>query len=178
MEKQALAGVKVLDFGWAVVGGLSGKYLADHGAQVILVESITRPSFLRTTRYVAISKATNLDDKPWFTHLNSSKYSITLNLKHPRAREVADRLIRWADVVLENFAPGTMSRLGYDYEYMRKINPDIIMVSGSAYGQTGPLEREATLLLRERHLIADNIQQVLGIGPVDYSKIVWQVGSL
>lgn len=142
MEKQALAGVKVLDFGWAVVGGLSGKYLGDHGAQVVLVESITRPSFLRTTRYASISKATNPDDKPWFTHLNTSRYSIAVNLKHPRAREVIDRLIRWADVVLENYTPGTMSKMGYDYEYMRKIKPDIIMVSGSAYGQTGPFAHE------------------------------------
>src|SRR4030042_1173373 len=107
MKKQALAGVNVLDFGWAVVGGLSGKYLGDHGAQVVRVESTTRPDLVRATQYVSISRADSL------------------------ARSVMDRLIYWADVVLENYTPGTMSRMGYGYEYMRKIKQDIIMVSGS-----------------------------------------------
>jgi benzylsuccinate CoA-transferase BbsF subunit len=142
MEKQALEGVKVLDFGWALVGSLASKHLADHGAQVVRVESITRLDLSRTIRMASISKVSNPDDKPWFTHLNTSKHSIVLNLKHPRAREVVDRLIRWADVVLENFTPGTMSKLGYDYEYIKKIKPDIIMISGSVYGQTGPLSLE------------------------------------
>ena len=139
---QALAGVKVLDFGWAVVGGLSGKYLGDYGAQVIRVESATRPDLVRATQYVSISSTNNLDDKPWFNHINSSKYSLTVNLKDSLSQSVMDRLIRWADVVLENYTPGTISRMGYGYEYIRKIKPDIIMVSGSAYGQTGPLAYE------------------------------------
>ena len=142
MKKQALAGVNVLDFGWAVVGGLSGKYLGDHGAQVVRVESATRPDLIRATQYVSISRANNLDDKPWFNHINSSKYSLTINLKHTQARPVMERLIHWADVVLENYTPGTMSKMGYDYEYMKKIKRDIIMVSGSAYGQTGPFAYE------------------------------------
>jgi benzylsuccinate CoA-transferase BbsF subunit len=142
MKKQALAGVKVLDFGWAVVGGLSGKYLGDHGAQVVRVESATRPDLVRATQYVSISRVNNLDDKPWFNHINTSKYSMAINLKHTQARSVLERLIRWADVVLENYTPGTMSKMGYDYEYMRKIKPGIIMVSGSAYGQTGPFAGE------------------------------------
>jgi benzylsuccinate CoA-transferase BbsF subunit len=142
MVKQALAGVKVLDFSWAIVGGLSGKYLGDHGATVVHVESITRPDLARTNRFVSISKANNPDDKPWFIHLNTSKYSLAINLKHSRAREVIDRLIRWADIILENYTPGAMSKLGYDYEYMRRLKPDIIMISGSAHGQTGPLARE------------------------------------
>ena len=141
-ENQALAGVKVLDFGWALVGSLTGKNLADSGAEVIRVESSTRPDLSRLNRNVSISKADNPDDKPWMSHLNTSKYGITLNLKHPRARPVMDALIRWADVINENFTPGTLSKLGYDYEYARGIKPDIIMVSGSAYGQTGPYARE------------------------------------
>ncbi|MBN2060062.1 MAG: CoA transferase [Deltaproteobacteria bacterium] len=142
MNRKALSGVKVLDFGWAVVGGLSGKYLGDYGAEVVRVESATRPDLVRTAQYVSLSKANSLDDKPWFNHTNSSKYSLAINLKHELARSVMDRLLLWADVVLENYTPGTMSRMGYGYEYMRKINPDIIMVSGSAYGQTGPLAHE------------------------------------
>jgi benzylsuccinate CoA-transferase BbsF subunit len=142
MEKQALVGVKVLDFGWALVGALTGKYLADYGAQVVKVESVRRLDLSRTARQISISTATNPDDKPWFTLLNTSKYSITFDLKHPRAREVMDRFIRWADIVNENFTPGTMSKLGFSYEYIRKIKPNIIMVGGSTYGQTGPLARE------------------------------------
>ncbi len=141
-KDQALAGVKVLDFGWALVGSLTSKILADYGAEVVRIESKTRPDLSRISRNVSISKADNPDDKPWFVHLNTSKYSFTLNLKHPRAIGVIDRLILWADVINENFTPGTLTKLGIDYGYASKLNPGIIMVSGSAYGQTGPLARE------------------------------------
>ncbi|MFC1535194.1 CaiB/BaiF CoA transferase family protein [Thermodesulfobacteriota bacterium] len=142
MPQQALEGVKILDFGWAIVGSLATKQLADHGAQVIRVESITRMDLTRLSRQVSVSTATNPDDKPYFNHLNTSKYSLSLNLKHPGARQIIDRLIEWADVVTENFTPGTMQKLGFGYDYIRTINPDIIMVSGSLYGQTGPMALE------------------------------------
>lgn len=141
-EKQALDGVKVLDFGWAFLGALSGRHLANHGAQVIRVESHTRLCPSRMDRQVAASTANNPDARPLFTYLNTSKYSITLNLKHPRSMEVMQKLVRWADVVTENFTPGTMSRLGLGYETLTKIKPDIIMIGGSVYGQTGPLSQQ------------------------------------
>jgi benzylsuccinate CoA-transferase BbsF subunit len=142
MEKQALAGVKVLDFGWAIVGSLIGKHLADHGAQVVRVESVTRLGLERSNVHVSISKATNPDDKSWYTQMNTSKYGITLDLKHPRAREVINKLLRWADVVSENFTLGTMDKLGLGYDDIRKVKPDIVMVGASVFGQTGPLTRE------------------------------------
>lgn len=142
MEKQVLAGVKVLDFGWALVGSLASKQLADHGAQVVRVESITRIDLARANRMNSMSSTINPDDKPWFTHLNTSKYSMALNLNSAPAKSVIERLIRWADVVSENFTPGTMTKLGLDYNYIRTIKPDIIMVGGSLYGQTGPMARE------------------------------------
>src|SRR5690606_30593113 len=86
--------------------------------------------------------AGSLDDKPWFAHLNSSKKSLTLNLKAAGAREILDPLIDWADVVVENFSPGTMARLGLDYDSLARRNPAVVMVSGSVYGQTGPLAQE------------------------------------
>lgn len=138
----ALAGVKVLDFGWAIVGSLTGKFLADHGAEVIRVESASRPDMTRVDRRYSKSSLSSLDDKPWFAHLNTSKHSLSLDLKNPRSREVLDRLIAWADVVNENFTPGTLQRLGLDYDYMTTINPDIIFISGSLFGQTGPLAAE------------------------------------
>ena len=142
MEKQALAGVKVLDFGWALVGSLTTKQLADHGAQVVRVESITRIDLPRTNRMISMSSATNPDDKPWFTHLNTSKYGMALNLKSVPARSIIERLISWADVINANMVPGTLSRLGLGYDYVKTIKPDIIMAEGSAYGQTGPMAQE------------------------------------
>ena len=142
VERQVLSGVKVFDFGWALAGSLTGKLLGDHGAIVIKVESTVHIDFSRTNRNVSMSSPTNPDDKPWFTYYNTSKYGIGLNLRHPRAREVITRFYRWADVVTENFTPGTLSKLGLDYEYARTVKPDIIMAGISAYGQTGPMARE------------------------------------
>ncbi|RLC70290.1 MAG: CoA transferase, partial [Chloroflexi bacterium] len=68
--REALAGVKVLDFGWALVGSLTTKHLADHGAEVVKIESTRRLDLSRLNRMVSRSSATNPDDKPWFTHLN------------------------------------------------------------------------------------------------------------
>lgn len=138
----ALAGLKVLDFGWALVGSITGKYLGDHGAEVIRVESVTRPDMTRVDRRFSKSSTTSMDDKPWFAHVNSSKRSLSIDLKNPLSRKVIDGLIAWADVVNENFTPGTLERLGYSYEYMKEINPSIILVSGSLFGQTGPLAQE------------------------------------
>ncbi|MBN1848080.1 MAG: CoA transferase [Deltaproteobacteria bacterium] len=142
MAKQVLEGVKILDFSWALVGSITAKQLGDHGAQIVKIETSKRVDLARTDRQVSISKPNSFDDKPWFTHLNTSKYSMALNLKHPRSREVVDKLIQWADVVLENFTPGTMTKLGLDYESIKKQRPDIIMASGSVYGQTGPMAQE------------------------------------
>jgi crotonobetainyl-CoA:carnitine CoA-transferase CaiB-like acyl-CoA transferase len=137
-----LAGVKVLDFSWALVGSLTTKNLADHGAHVIKLESSTRPCLTRMDLQIEASSATSLDDKPWFAHLNTSKLGLRLDLKHPKARAVLDPLLQWADVVVENFSPGTMQKLGLDYDSLCARRPDLIMVSGSIYGQTGPLAHE------------------------------------
>jgi benzylsuccinate CoA-transferase BbsF subunit len=140
--QQPLHGINVLDFGWAVAGSLVGKYLADHGATVIRIESAMRPDATRTSQTVLKSTRNDPDNKPRFTYYNTSKLSFTLNLKHPESRSLIEKLIMWADIVNENFTPGTLSRLGFSYEHMKTLNPDIIMISGSAYGQTGPLSRE------------------------------------
>lgn len=142
MEQPALKGIKVLDFGWALVGSLTGKHLADNGAKVIRVESASRIDLSRTNRMVKVSTGNNPDDKPWYTYLNTSKLSLALNLKHPLAKGIIEKLIRWADVINENFTPGTLTKLGIDYNYAKTIKPDIIMLSSSAYGQTGPMAFE------------------------------------
>jgi crotonobetainyl-CoA:carnitine CoA-transferase CaiB-like acyl-CoA transferase len=142
LEKPPLSGIKVLDFGWALAGSTVGKYLADQGADVIRVESISRPDLPRSNLLTSNSKPTNPDDKPWFTHHNSSKMSLCINYKHPRARTIIEKLIRWADIVNENYTPGTMAKLGWDYDSLKAMNPNIIMISSSAYGQTGPMAQE------------------------------------
>lgn len=137
-----LSGIKVLDFSWALVGALTTKQLGDFGADVVKVESKGRMCLTRMDAQVAVSKPSNPDDKPWFSHLNTSKRGITLDLKNSDTRVVLDRLLDWADIVVENFSPGTMHKLGLDYDSLRKRRPDIIMLSGSVYGQTGPLAQE------------------------------------
>ena len=137
-----LAGVKVLDFAWALVGSVTTKTLADFGADVVKVESSTRPCLTRIDVQVSASQRGSFDDKPWFAHLNTSKRSLRLNMKHARAREVIGPLLEWADVVVENFSPGTMAKLGLDYATLSRRRPDLIMVSGSVYGQSGPLSQE------------------------------------
>jgi crotonobetainyl-CoA:carnitine CoA-transferase CaiB-like acyl-CoA transferase len=137
-----LAGVRVLDFSWALVGSITTKTLGDLGADIIKVESRSRPCLSRIDVQVSVSKRGNFDDKPMFSHLNSSKRSLALDMKKPESREVLNPLIEWADVVVENFSPGTMAKLGLDYATLKKINPGLVMVSGSVYGQTGPYARE------------------------------------
>jgi len=137
-----LSGVRLLDFAWALVGSITTKTLGDLGAEVVKIESRSRPDLSRLDVQVSASSAKSLDDKPWFAHLNSSKKSLTLDLKQPGAREIINPLIDWADVVVENFSPGTMARLGLDYDSLTRRNPGVVMVSGSVYGQTGPLAQE------------------------------------
>ncbi|HTM95671.1 MAG TPA: CoA transferase [Croceibacterium sp.] len=137
-----LSGVKVLDFAWALVGSITTKTLGDLGAEIVKIETRNRPDLARLDVQVSASTATSLDDKPWFAHLNTSKRSLTLNLKEPSSRKVLDPLIDWADLVVENFSPGTMARLGLGYDDLVRRNPGLIMLSGSVYGQTGPLAQE------------------------------------
>jgi crotonobetainyl-CoA:carnitine CoA-transferase CaiB-like acyl-CoA transferase len=109
---------------------------------VIKVESRSRPCLSRLDVQVGASRADDFDDKPWFAHLNTSKRSLTLDLKRPESSELVTPLLDWADVVVENFSPGTMARLGLDYSTLSAAHPGLVMASGSVYGQTGPLARD------------------------------------
>lgn len=137
-----LAGIRVLDFSWALVGSITTKILGDLGADVIKVESRSRPCLSRLDVQVAASQPGDFDDKPWFAHLNTSKRSLSLDLKRPQALEVLEPLLEWADAIVENFSPGTMDKLGLGYGSVSERYPGVVMASGSVYGQTGPLSRE------------------------------------
>ena len=143
-ERRALPldGLRVADFSWVGVGPISGKYLADHGANVIRIESSTRADNLRTAGPYKDNKP-GWNRSQFYGEFNTSKRSLALDLKHARAREVVDPILRWADVVLESFTPGAAERLGFGYEDARRANPSIILVSTCLMGQTGPLAKLA-----------------------------------
>ncbi|MCP3985597.1 MAG: CoA transferase [bacterium] len=128
-------GLKVADFSWIGVGPISAKYLADHGATVVRVESSSR---LDKLRLVAPFKGEmGIDHSQFFADMNASKLGLTLDLKKPAAIEIAKRLIGWADVFIESFTPGAVERMGLGYEAVRTLKPDLIMMSTCLMGQTG-----------------------------------------
>lgn len=137
MERQLFDGIKIVDFTWAGVGPRTIKYLAEYGAELIKIESAKRPDILRTLPPFADNRP-GLDRSAAFTRANNNKYSMALNLNHPKGVELAKRLVARADIVAESFTPGTMKKWGLDYGNLRRINPSIIMVSTCMQGQTGP----------------------------------------
>ncbi len=137
-EKQALEGVKVVEFAVFAAGPMVGKHMAEHGAQVVHVESRSRPDGFRMHYPPYKDDKPGLDRTGTFAVFNDSKYSIALNLKTKQGIEVAKRLIGWADVVIENFGPGVMERLGLGYKVASRVNPAVVYLSSCNLGQTGP----------------------------------------
>ncbi len=136
-RKYALEGLKVVDFSWVFTGPIVTKFLGDHGAEIIKIESATRPDGTRV--YTPIKPgAMGLNSSGVFANYNSSKYSMNINLREPRGVEVVKRLVERADIVLETFGPGVMKRRGLDYDELKKVKPDIVMLSMSMVGQYGP----------------------------------------
>lgn len=133
-----LAGINVIDLTWVAFGPWVTKFLADHGAEVIKIESTTRPDIIRLSPPYKDNIA-HPDRAGLFTVFNSSKRSLTLNLKSPKGIDLLKKLVRWADIVVENMGVGAMKGLGMEYDQLIKIKRDIIMVSMSILGQTGPL---------------------------------------
>jgi benzylsuccinate CoA-transferase BbsF subunit len=131
------AGLKVADFTWIAAGPTATKYLADHGATVVRVETEQPPDILRAAGpYKDGLPGTNRSQ--FFGEYNTSKLGISLDLKNPAGRDVARRLIAWADVCANSFTPGTMDDLGVGYEVAKELNPSIIFASSCLMGQTGP----------------------------------------
>lgn len=132
-----LEGLKVLDFMWVIAGPFFTRVLADFGATVVKVESSKR---LEPARGAPTFKDNEpgLDTGMPFQNFNAGKLGITLDPNNPAAREIILDLVRWADVVTESFSPKAMKDWGLDYEALREINPDLIMLSSCLMGQTGP----------------------------------------
>ena len=130
--KKPLSGLKVLDFTRVYSGPYCTMMLGDLGADIIKVE---RKGVGDETHYFAPMKN---DESGYFAYFNRNKKSLSLDLKKPEAVEVIKKLAKWADIVVENFSPGVVGRLGIGYEDLKEVNPKIIYGSISGFGQTGP----------------------------------------
>ncbi len=135
---QALAGVKVAEFGAYAAGPHIGKMLATFGATVVHVESHQRPDGFRTEYPPFKDGKPGPDRGGCFAIFNDSKHAVTLDLKTSAGTDLARRLVGWADIVVENMRPEVMDRLGLGYEAARELNPGIVMISSCNMGQTGP----------------------------------------
>jgi len=140
-----LANFRVVDFGTAWAGPMAAQLLGDLGAQVIKVESRARLDGLRLGRPIIGDNIAEGDRGLWpelqpvFHGINRNKLSITLNLKTDMGLDLAKQLIAGSDVVMNNYSPGVLERLGLDYPNLSRLRPDIILVSMPSVGETGPL---------------------------------------
>ncbi len=130
-------GLKVADLSWIAAGPLISKDLANLGATVIRVETEAR---LDTLRWIPphLPHASPMSAGHPMANMNQSKLGLALNFTIAEAKAVIDRMIKWADVVVENYTPGTAARLGFGYEHVRALNPGAVMLSSCMRGQTGP----------------------------------------
>lgn len=133
---KALENVKVLDLTRVLAGPYTGMILADFGADVIKIESPGKGDDSRAFGPFVGKEST------YFMSLNRGKRSITMNLKSPEAQEVFKTMVKEADVVLENYRPGTMEKFGLGYDELKKINPKIIYSACSGFGHSGPYMKD------------------------------------
>lgn len=172
-----LSRYRVVDFGTAWAGPMAAQLLADLGAEVIKVESRARMDGLRLGRPIVGDDIAGGDRGLWpelqpvFHGINRNKLGVTLNLKTSEGMELVRQLLSQSDVALNNYSPGVLERLGLDYSEMRKLRPDIILVSMPALGETGPL--------RDVLAYAPIIQALSGLmSVVGYSEDEQLVGEL
>jgi benzylsuccinate CoA-transferase BbsF subunit len=135
--KHALEGLRVIDFCWVGAGALVTQALAVHGAEVVKIESSVHPDNLRLSGPFRADRH-NVNGSGYFASRNSNKKSFALNMSHPRAKELALRLVATGSVVSSNFRPGVMERWGLDYESVRATNPAVVYLTMPMQGSTGP----------------------------------------
>jgi benzylsuccinate CoA-transferase BbsF subunit len=133
-----LAGIRVVDMTWAWAGPHGTQLLALLGAEVIKVESRARLDHSRLRTLMGGAMTGGPDASPVFNDLNLNKLSLTLDLRKDEARELLRRLVGVSDVLVQNMRPGVLERLGLSYRELTQVKPDLIMLSSSAVGSTGP----------------------------------------
>ena len=138
MARGALEGVRITDFTWVWAGPYATLLLAFMGAQVIKVESLRSLDTARVQSITTGQRFDHPDESTVFLNLNLNKLGVRLNLSKPGAVELARQLIKVSDVVTQNMRPGTLERFGLGYEAARELRPDIVYLSSSAFGSTGP----------------------------------------
>lgn len=136
MTDQALSHIRVLDFSHLLQGPFATQLLADFGADVIKIERPGKGDMFRSLTFR--NKWLGGTESPNFLAWNRNKRSLALDLKDPDARAAIMQLAKDADVVVQNFRPGVMARLGYGYDDFKRVNPRIVYCSGSGYGEDGP----------------------------------------
>lgn len=136
-KKKPLEGIRVLELGNIVAAPFAGKLFSEFGAEVIKVEEPKNGDPLRNWRVMY------KDTSVWWHVQSRNKKSITVNLREAEGQEIIKNLTKTADVVLENFKPGTLERWGLGYETLKKVNPSIVLTRISGYGQTGPYREKA-----------------------------------
>lgn len=132
IPSKPLAGLKVVELGTLIAGPFASRICAEFGAEVIKVESPDGGDPLRKWR--KLYQGTSL----WWFVQSRNKRSVTLNLKHQAGREVLRKLLAEADILIENFRPGVLEKLGFGWEEVHALNPKLVMVRLSGFGQTGP----------------------------------------
>jgi CoA:oxalate CoA-transferase len=148
-----LDGLTVLDFTRVLAGPYCTRLLADLGARVIKIERPGEGDEMRRG-FLQLEEG-RTDQATYFIRINAGKQSVALDLAHPQAREVVRDLARLSDVVVENFVPGVVTRLGCDYAALSSVKPDLVYCSISGFGQTGPL--------RSMQAFAHIIQAISGV---------------
>ena len=140
MGEKALAGIRMLDLTRILAGPYCAMLFADMGAEVIKIEPPGGEMIRENPPMVETGKGGphDRDRSGYFLSLNRNKYGITLNLKHPQAIRIFKELVKISDVVLENYAPGVMKRLGIDYPAVSAWNPRLIMLRMPPFGLSGP----------------------------------------
>lgn len=133
--KHILDGYTVLDFTQVLAGPTVTRLMAEMGAEIIKVELTPNGEISRALPYQRNGRSA------YFIQQNRGKKSLCIDAKHPKGLAILKELVKQVDVVLENFAPGVIGRLGLDYETVKQLNPTVIMCSISAFGQTGPLSK-------------------------------------
>ncbi|MGE0385359.1 MAG: CoA transferase [Gammaproteobacteria bacterium] len=138
--RRALEGLKVLELTFAWAGPFIGRMFADHGAQVVKIESRHHPDTAKGTDSVDMSFGDNgrwLDRSAAYMIASPDKYHLGMELSEPIGKEVALDLVRWADVVIENFKPSVLPKFGLGWDVLQKINPRLVMISSTGFGHSG-----------------------------------------
>ena len=143
MDKDALKGIRVADFSWVWAGPLATLLLSFMGAEIIKIESRKRVDQMRQGSITTGDSFSDFNASPIFNNANLNKKGVTLDLSRPEGVTLAKRIVAVSDLTLENMRPGVMDKLGLGYKDLAKVKPDIIMLSASGFGSSGPYREYA-----------------------------------